>query len=151
MDINSITSDFQILGHSIKALELNNDFIVFDTTNENITREIDVKYAIGDHFELDDNQDSIGGTVTLYTEVKITNDDKTASIHLELEGGFALINSKDKERLDSMLAINGCAALYSISRGIIASITSQMAANGYGTILIPMINTFELKADTNDK
>lgn len=53
-----------------------------------------------------------------------------------------------RSKLNMMLAVNGCAALYSIGRGIISDITSQMSMEGSGTILLPMINTFELRENS---
>lgn len=144
MNINEVVSDFQIIGHSIKALELHNSFLFFGSDDDSIQREFLASYDLGDPFDMESEENSIGGVVTLYLDVNIYNEEATATIHLELEGGFLLNNSKDEELLKSMLSINGTAALYSIGRGIISGITSQMALDGSGTIMLPMINTFEL-------
>ena len=145
MNINEIVSDFQIVGHRIQALSLENDFAYFDPGDEKLCREVNVTYQLSDPFDFDDDKDSIGGAVTLYIDVSVYDEEKSATVHLELEGGFSLNGSRDAEQLRSMLEVNGCAALYSIARGIIAGVTSQMSVNGTSTILIPMINTFELR------
>lgn len=145
MNINEIVSDFQIIGHSIKALSIENDFIYMDSTDDNLQREFNVSYEMSDPFDPNLENDSIGGSVTLYIDTRTFNDECTASVHLELEGGFILKGSKSVEQLNKMLSVNGCAALYSIGRGIISGITSQMAVDGTGTILLPLINAFELR------
>lgn len=150
MNINEIVSDFQILGHSIKALSIENDFIYMDATDDSLKREINVSYELREPFDVEFEKDSIGGAVKLYIDTRTFNEECTASIHLELEGGFVLKGSKDDEQLRNMLAVNGCAALYSIGRGIISGITSQMAVDGTGTIMLPMINAFELRSESDD-
>ena len=145
MNINEIVSDFQILGHSIKALSIENEFIYMDSTDDNLQRELNVSYELSDPFDPTFENDSIGGCVTLHINTRTYNDEYTASIHLELEGGFILKGSKSVDQLNDMLSVNGCAALYSIGRGIISGITSQMAVDGTGTIMLPLINAFELR------
>lgn len=146
MNINEIVSGFQIIGHSIKTLHLENGFIFFDPNDDTVQREVYVSYDMSEPFDADDG-DSIGGALTLYIDTKTSNEENSTEIHLELEGGFILAGSKDADKLKEMMAVNGCAALYSIGRGIISGITSQMSVDGTGTIMLPMINTFELRND----
>ncbi|MEG1470311.1 MAG: hypothetical protein RSC31_06670 [Anaerovoracaceae bacterium] len=65
---------------------------------------------------------------------------------MEIEGCFELESSNDENLLKEMLQINGSAALYSVARGIISSVTSHMCTNG--TVLIPMLNMYELKSES---
>lgn len=151
MNIQDVISDFQIVGYRIKQLSLTNDFVFFDPESENVTREIDVQYEISDPYYYEDDENAIGGTVVLYIDVNVFDDEEKIAINLELEGGFCQNDNKDIELFKNMLEINGCASLYSIGRGIVTSVTSQMCVNG--TVTIPMINTFKLKEkrDTEDE
>ena len=145
MNINEIASDFQILGHSIKRFNIVNEFIYLDSADNSINREFNVSYELSEPFDNALDKEALCGAVTLFIDVTISNEGNTSSVHLELEGGFMLKNCRESEKLNEMLAVNGCAALYSIGRGIISGVTSQMAIDGSGTIMLPMINTFELR------
>ena len=143
MDVNEIKAPFQIIGDRIKKLEIENDFVFIDLTDEGIKREIGVSYEVSDPFILDDSEETFAGQVMMYIDLEVSDDECKACISLELEGCFIIDEPNSEEVLREMLPINGCAALYSIARGIISSVTSHMCGNG--SILIPMINTFELR------
>ena len=149
MNINEIASDFQILGHSIKCFNIVNEFVYLDPADSSVSREFNVSYELSEPFDNDSDKEAICGAVTLFIDVTISNEENTSSVHLELEGGFMLKNCRESEKLNEMLAVNGCAALYSIGRGIISGVTSQMSIDGTGTIMLPMINTFELRTVQN--
>lgn len=142
MKTDGIEAQLQIIGSKIEKLNLQNTFVLMELSDESIKREMDVSYEVSDPFILGESKDVLAANVMLHIMLGITNEDFETSIELDIEGCFILKGSTDEDLLREMLPVNGCAALYSIARGIIASVTSNMCVNG--TILIPMINVFKL-------
>ena len=144
MKVEQITSDFQILGSSIKSFHIDNDFV---RMSKDIEKEIDVSYTIDAPIQLgEEESDPLAGIVHLLIDIHIFDNELEAKLNLETEGCFILENSRDEKELEKMLAISGPAALYSLSRGFISSVTSQMCLNG--TIMIPMVNLVEFRNAT---
>lgn len=146
MDISKIKAKLQMVGSRILRLDIKNDFVFIDETKGEVSRQIDVSYKLGDVFTLDEEEKSIAGNITIVIEIQITSKNNRADIGLEIEGCFELESSNDENLLKEMLQINGSAALYSVARGIISSVTSHMCTNG--TVLIPMLNMYELKSES---
>lgn len=150
MDVNEIKADLQLLGSNIQNLNIENSFVLIDFNDKDLKREIDVSYEISDpYLTEEEDESSIAANILLSIKLHIYNNEDSAKIGLNLEGCFVLNGDKDKDLLLKMLPVNGCAALYSIARGIVSSITSHMCFNG--TILMPMINTYEFakKSDSD--
>lgn len=149
MEIEKIVSDFQMLGSRIKSFHMDNDFVRINS-NRNIEKEIDTSYTTKSPMQFQDDENApIAGLVTLMINIRVFDDEYEARLSLETEGCFILKNSYDEKELEDMLAVNGTAALYSLARGFLSSVTSQMCMNG--TITIPMVNTVELRhAEINE-
>lgn len=147
MNIENIKANLQIIGTRIAKLNINNEFVFIDLNDENITREIDVSYALSPAFDVEDGENLTAQNILMYIRLKITDGELHANIDLDLEGDF-IFDGTDKEQLRDMLTVNGTATLYSIARGIISSITSHMCANG--TLLLPMINMFKLREELDN-
>lgn len=148
MDVNEVRADLQLIGNRIARLNIENTFVMIDLSDENVEREIDLTYDISDKYSLSDEEEVLAANLMLHLAVKISNGYESALIELDLEGCFALENSNDEKLLEGMLPVSGCAALYSIARGIVSSVTSHMCMNG--TVLIPLINTFDFVDKTNE-
>ena len=145
MNVNGIKSDFQFVGSSIIRLSVSNDFVAFPDSSA-LDKNIDVSYDI---LETSKDEDNIWGTIDLYIECSVSdcnsNENEANSvctISLSINGCFIDNPSLDETTFKKMLSVNGCAALYSIARSFIMSVSSQLSVNC--NITLPMINTFKL-------
>ena len=153
MNVNSIKSEFQFIGSSINRLAISNDFVVFPDAST-LDKNIDVSYDI---LEISKDEDNVWGTIDLYIECTISdcnsNQNETnnvCTISLSINGCFIDNTSLDESTFKKMLSVNGCAALYSIARSFVMSVSSQLSVNC--NITLPMINTFKLvdKSEVNN-
>lgn len=139
MNTNDCLASFQFIGNSIKNLQIQNDFVFLSEEDwNNSTTEIDVKYSIED---IDTEDDKIIGVINLYLTLNITHKDRQLNIDLIIQGGF-LSENQSEEDFRQQLAVNGCTALYSISRSVLATTLSQCFSGCH--VMLPMINVFEL-------
>ena len=139
MDTNNCLASFQFIGNSIKNLQIQNDFVFLSEQDWNdSTTEIDVKYSIED---IDAEDDKLIGVINLYLALNITHEDRKLNVDFIIQGGFSS-ESQSEEEFKEQLAVNGCTALYSISRSVLAATLSQCFSGCH--IMLPMINVFEL-------
>ena len=144
MNVNEISSDFQFVGSRVCELSVKNDFVFFPE-NSSLSKNIDVSYEIVD-ISTDDT--SVLGILNLYVTCKISEvetdkvDTNNCNIYLALNGCFISGTKTDSNIFKQMLSVNGCAALYSIARSFIMSLSAQISINC--NIVLPMINTFRL-------
>ncbi|MDF2952298.1 MAG: hypothetical protein K0S18_1881 [Anaerocolumna sp.] len=146
MKINDALANIQPLGISIRKMDFTNNFVVFKD-DDGVTKQLDVRYNI-DEMTCEDEENALMGTLSLFVDITIKNDkEEQMDIHLHLQGGFISNKVECKEvnieNFKNMLEVNGCAALYSIARSIIISLTSQACVGD--TIILPMINIFKMK------
>ena len=146
---NSIQiSSFNFLGSRITHLDF--DSSIFRFEDRVFTKKIGYKIEIkevgndGDHHHY--------GEVVLTIEVDLEGKDNAqgnnATIHLAIEGGFHAPDEMDIEEFKKMLQINGAAALYSIARSYLISVTSQSFV--YGDIVLPLVNFFPNSASEEE-
>jgi preprotein translocase subunit SecB len=150
MEINKILSQFQLLATSIRNFSFENDFVVYHD-DESIEKELDVFYEIND-ITSDEEEKLLIGTISLYIDAVIKNENEQMKINLVIQGGFkSTVNDEDESLTEfrKLLSLNGCATLYSLARSIIVSFTSQSCLGG--NILLPMINVFKLKESLETK
>ena len=101
---------------------------------------MDTEYEI---IEIEELDNEIQGVLTLKVLARVTgNNDKKFEISILLEGFFVGENM-DLENFTKMLVTNGSAALYSIARAQILSLSSQSLAGG--EFILPMVNFFKAK------
>lgn len=145
MKTEKALADIQLLGTNIHKLEFNNDFIAY-CDNENVKKELDTSCDILE-VSYEDDEEVYIGTLALYVDIEITDGEAGGQMimHLEMHGGFASERAAamTEQEFTKRLEINGTAALYSIARSIVLSITSQ--ANMGEAVMLPMINVFRLK------
>ena len=146
MDVKNVKANLQIIGTRIRKLDIENSYVFVELSDESINRELDLHYEIGDTFETEDN--TLAMTLIMDIEAVIYDEEDRMKVSIEIDGGFYIENSVDKELLEKMVTVNGSAALYSIARGIISSITSQVCTNG--TVVLPMVNMFDLKEQMSE-
>lgn len=143
MNAKDIKSSFQLIGTSVTKLNISNSFICVPN-EEKIEKTIDVSYEVNDISEMTDKEEGYVGTVTLYVKAVLCYDEHNMDIDLAIQGGFSLIHEKgNRNDMIEMLSLNGCTALYSIARGLVTSISSQVCINS--TVTLPMINIFRLR------
>ena len=140
---------FQIIGTRIVKLDIENDFVMVNLQDENILKEIDVSYEVSAISPVEDEPECLTGNIMMYIHLRISDKESQMclKVTLVMEGCFVLADL-DEVRMKEMLAVNGTASMYSIARGIVSSVTSQVCMNG--TVLLPMINVFQLKKSNED-
>jgi len=144
MNVENIKANLQLVGTRISKLSVENDFVELNLNDESINRGIDVSYKTSQLYTVENEPDFLAGNILMDIKVGISDRIKNLSLELELEGCFVL-DSKDEDKMKEMLSVNGTAALYSIARGIVSSVTSHICTNG--TVILPMINVFRLKKE----
>ena len=144
MNVENIKANLQLVGTRISKLSVENDFVELNLNDESINRGIDVSYKTSQLYTIENEPDFLAGNILMDIKVGISDRIKNLSLELELEGCFVL-DSKDEDKMKEMLSVNGTAALYSIARGIVSSVTSHICTNG--TVILPMINVFRLKKE----
>ncbi len=151
MNTKEIKSEFQFVGNSIYNLDLHNDFI--SIPDGDFSKEFDVSYDIE---SITEDENDIWGIINLYVDCVIkpnaeTDTDELSEFNLKLilNGCFKDVKGISKEDFTKLLSINGCAALYSVARSIIISISAQSVVSG--SIVLPMINVFKLNEKSIEK
>lgn len=147
MNIEKAKAELQIIGSRIVSLDIKNMFVFLANDDETIERSIDASYEVDEPFHPEGGDGEFMCTMRLEIAVSIKKDVQEANISLVTEGAFTS-DAYSKEELKEMVAINGTAALYSISRGIIATVTGQMCEGG--AVLTPMLNVYEMNKETSD-
>lgn len=139
MDITKVQSKFIFVGSRVVSFNLSNDFVSLPDEN-NLSLSLDVDKEISD-FTVDDDLvfGEVNLTITVLAQSK--DNDKQLSLTITVNGCFADNKDIDTEEFRTKLSINGSAALYSIARANIISITSQSLCGGQ--LIIPLINFFE--------
>ncbi len=138
-NIEKYMSDMQFIGSSIKSLEINNDFVVFP---EKSNKMFDVIY---ERISIDKRDERKNGIIRLDVKVQLSEDERNCNVHLIIEGCFNISSDVSDDDFEKILAINGRALLYSVSRAYITTISSIAFANG--SIVLPMMNFVEADKD----
>lgn len=140
MEFNKITSDLEFLGTSVKKLTIENTITVLAPEAQKRIG-LDIR-PLGFHKE--DGFHFSRLSILLTLEVEQENGLSTR-IDLELEGAFskpvAEDDEHDDEEFQSLVMINGAAALYSICRSKVETITALTYSSG--KLLLPFVNIFE--------
>lgn len=134
MDGFEFTSPFQLIGTSVKELNIQNDFnrLIFDSETEKV---FDLNYKITDIKSINDNV--LQGKMNLYLVIELKRDAGSFNFSLVLEGCF-VIGADQKDAFEQMLTINGASTLYSIARTIVLSVCGVSVSGDQ--IILPMIN-----------
>lgn len=142
MNINEIEANLQLVGTRVSKLNIENDFVFFNPLDESVIKEIDVSYETSEPYYMEDAPDSVAENLMMFIRLNISNGTNTLHLELDIEGGF-MLDCENEEMIKEMLPVNGVAAIYSIARGIVSSITSHICTKG--TVLLPMINVIRLR------
>lgn len=147
MDIGSIVSRFQLIGTTVKKIQVTNDFVTLPDAVD-VKRIIDVDYVI-EGIERNEEDESLFGTILLSIHVTIRHQKRKLDIKCDVQGAFHAPHEMDNDTFQKMMTTNGCASIYSISRAIIISVSSQLLL--HGCIYLPMINVFKLNEEKQKK
>ena len=138
MELNMISAGIELLGATVKELEIHNQIVDV---------EMDAKRVFGlnicePEFQLDDDTREIYSAMTIEFDVEITQaDDSSCSIHLAIEGAFLSAPDTKMDDFQSLVAVNGASALIGIARGKIEAISASIFNNG--KIVIPFVNVID--------
>lgn len=145
MNIENSKSKFLFIGNTIRKFTINNNIINFHNPYD-YDKTFDVEYKIDRIYE---KEGDWTGILRLFISVCAQHkeeEEKNAMLHLVTEGYFSSNKQQtEKEEFEKMLALNGCATLYSISRAIIMTTSSQTF--NFGDIVLPMVNVIKLKEE----
>lgn len=138
LDMNKITSNLQFVGSTILKLNIDNGIAVLGT---DATKSFDLDIKISNH--IDHNQNTLFGKVLVVVSVSITipNNDKKNMFQIAVEGGFQSDDGISEEEFKKQLAINGAAALYSIVRAKMETVSAATFSSG--KIILPVINIYQ--------
>lgn len=149
MDAKNSYSEFQLIGHRIREIQLRSNLIDYAET-EQIEKRLDVRYEIN---SLEVEDDFITAILSLAINISmVENEQSIFDGDIIFEGCFRAPTSMEQSAFKNMLAIHGCASLYSVARGAISNISSQIFYNG--KILLPLVNFVrfnEIKEDVEQK
>lgn len=136
MDTQKIKASIQLVGTSIENLNIRNDFIAY---NESLPGEkkIDVSYAVRSIGLAQDQTKKIG-LLDLIISISAMIEGRSFELSMTMKGLFEIAPECEDATFKKMLEINGCAALYSMARASISSISTQMFT--VGNIVLPLVN-----------
>ena len=124
MELNRIATGIKLVGTTIKEISVENNIV-------NVQKE--AKRSFG----LNINEPSFED---FEVEIEQT-EDRNFKLELSLEGAFLSEKNTEEEDFKQLVIINGAAALISIARGKIESITSNIFDSG--KVVIPFVNVID--------
>lgn len=136
MELNMIVTGIELLGTTVKALEIDNSIV-------------DVEKDGKRNFGININEPEVQKTdnrwfaqMLIDIEIEIIQaEEQGCSIQLSIEGAFLSDEDADKEVFQELVAVNGAAALIGVARGKIEAITANVFNNG--KIVIPFVNVID--------
>lgn len=136
MEYNVIATGIELVGTTVKTLEISNDII-------EVERE--AKRSIGLNINephIEETEEGYFAQLTIDFGIEVEQpDSQKCKIDMTLEGAFISTPEISKEDFLQLVMINGAAALIGIARGKIESVTSCVFNNG--KISIPFVNVVE--------
>lgn len=147
METKKYEAAFQLLASSITQITMENTMIcVSEMLDMDRKYSINLKkLSIEDHSEY--KTAGIDVEVNAVLSEKDVDNPKIFKISIVICGVFQADKNTSKEEFESKLRINGVAALYSISRGFITSLSSQALVDG--KVMLPLVNFIEYSKDNN--
>lgn len=150
MNISQITAGIELICCSVRKLSISNNLINLKNDDQ-MQLDIDM-LPLYDGFEDQEHH----GRVILHLHITSVRKDKgqDTDISITFEALFRSTTEMEKEIFLEMLTINGSAALYSIARGKLESISASVFEEG--KIELPFLNIIEyyrekaLEAEANE-
>lgn len=144
MNVKECFASMQYIDSAVLNLNIKNDYIFFDV-NDDTELSLEVDYNINETEKCDEGYLA---TLTLKINWSASCPENNASINLVMQGAFLFeiegdVDEKDiHAEITKRLSLNGVSTMYSICRGKITSIFSQMCSGR--TLNLPMINVIAL-------
>ena len=136
MDIDNIKAPVQLVGTSIVELLIRNSVVAYNEMMQG-EKSIDISYFVRDIKPSEENN-SKTGILDLIIALSAKIDEQSFDLKMTMRGFFVIDAGCDDVTFKKILAINGCAALYSMARASISCISTQMFANG--NVVLPLVN-----------
>lgn len=136
MELNRIATGIKLVGTTIKEISVENNIV-------NVQKEAKRSFGLNINepsFETID--EGFFAQMAIDFEVEIEQaEDRNFKLELSLEGAFLSEKDTEEEDFKQLVIINGAAALISIARGKIESITSNIFDSG--KVVIPFVNVID--------
>lgn len=136
MELNRIATGIKLVGTTIKEISVENNIV-------NVQKEAKRSFGLNINEPSFENIDGdLFSQMTIDFEVEIEqSEDRNFKLELSLEGAFLSEKNTEEEDFKQLVIINGAAALISIARGKIESITSNIFDSG--KVVIPFVNVID--------
>lgn len=121
MELNRIATGIKLVGTTIKEISVENNIV-------NVQKEAKRSFGLNINEPSFENIDEgLFSQMAIDFEVEIEQaEDRNFKLELSLEGAFLSEKDTEEEDFKQLVIINGAAALISIARGKIESITSNI-------------------------
>lgn len=125
MELNRIATGIKLVGTTIKEISVENNIV-------NVQKEAKRSFGLNINEPSFENIDEgLFSQMAIDFEVEIEQaEDRNFKLELSLEGAFLSEKDTEEEDFKQLVIINGAAALISIARGKIESITSNIFDSG---------------------
>ena len=136
MELNRIATGIKLVGTTIKEISVENNIV-------NVQKEAKRSFGLNINEPSFENIDEgLFSQMAIDFEVEIEQtEDRNFKLELSLEGAFISEKNTEEEDFKQLVIINGAAALISIARGKIESITSNIFDSG--KVVIPFVNVID--------
>ena len=135
MELNRIATGIKLVGTTIKEISVENNIV-------NVQKEAKRSFGLNINEPSFENIDEGLSQMAIDFEVEIEQtEDRNFKLELSLEGAFLSEKNTEEEDFKQLVIINGAAALISIARGKIESITSNIFDSG--KVVIPFVNVID--------
>lgn len=136
MELNRIATGIKLVGTTIKEISVENNIV-------NVQKEAKRSFGLNINEPSFENIDEgLFSQMAIDFEVEIEQtEDRNFKLELSLEGAFLSEKNTEEEDFKQLVIINGAAALISIARGKIESITSNIFDSGKG--VVPFVNVID--------
>ena len=136
MELNRIATGIKLVGTTIKEISVENNIV-------NVQKEAKRSFGLNINEPSFENIDEgLFSQMAIDFEVEIEQtEDRNFKLDLSLEGAFLSEKNTEEEDFKQLVIINGAAALISIARGKIESITSNIFDSG--KVVIPFVNVID--------
>lgn len=136
MELNRIATGIKLVGTTIKEISVENNIV-------NVQKEAKRSFGLNINEPSFENIDEgFFSQMAIDFEVEIEQaEDRNFKLELSLEGAFLSEKNTEEEDFKQLVIINGAAALISIARGKIESITSNIFDSG--KVVIPFVNVID--------
>ena len=136
MELNRIATGIKLVGTTIKEISVENNIV-------NVQKEAKRSFGLNINEPSFENIDEgLFSQMAIDFEVEIEQaEDRNFKLELSLEGAFLSEKNTEEEDFKQLVIINGAAALISIARGKIESITPNIFDSG--KVVIPFVNVID--------